>query len=136
MKRALIAFALLMAGLSVSAQTPKLLVNPFQINGAMTIFWETEYPDDMREADLGCKWHLEQKGSGDEKVVSFWIDMPDPRLRGLNKTTWKNAAVVLTEVGEQKLKMYVVRDAQFRHLTIAEYERGKFLVQLCSVVER
>lgn len=136
MKKALLTTLLLLAGLAAVAQTPRLLDADFQMNGPMTIYWDTDNPADMTNADVGCKWHLEQKKSGDTRTVTFWIDMADYRLKQLSKTTWKDAVVVLTENGDEKLKMYVVRDYQFRHLTIAEYERGKYLVQLCSIFEQ
>ncbi len=118
----------------ISAQEPILLDKDFQMNGAMTLFWETEDPKDISNADEGTKWHLEQKKINGVRHITFWIDLLDPSLKQLSKTTWKDAVVTMITT-EEKMKMYVVRDYQFRHLLIAEYEKGKYVVQLCSIIE-
>ena len=121
---------LLVAVLTGWSQDPILVKDGFQANGSMTIYWESENPQDMTNADEGTKWHLEkQKG-----VVTFWIDLPDPKLKQLSKTTWKDVALTMTMT--DSMKMYVVRGNRVRHLTIAEYEKGKYLVQLCSIYEQ
>ena len=134
MRKVLSIMLLLLAVLKVSSQEPKLLEKDFQINGTMTLFWETEDPNDMSNADEGAKWHLEQKSINGIRNITFWIDLPNPLLKQLSKTTWKDAVVIMIPVEDNK-KMYVVRDYQFRHLLIAEYEKGKYLVQLCSIIE-
>ncbi len=134
MRKVLSTMFMLLAMLTTSAQTTTLLDKDFQINGAMTLFWETEDPKDMSNADEGAKWHLEQKNIDGIRNITFWIDLPNPSLKQLNKTTWQDAVVILTTVEDSK-KMYVVRDYQFRHLLIAEYEKGKYIVQLCSIIE-
>ena len=134
MKKVLPILLMLLICLTASAQEPILLENDFQINGNMTLFWETEDSNDISNADEGAKWHLEQKNINGIHYITFWIDLLDPKLKQLNKTTWKNAIVTLTKTDE-KTKMYVVSDNQFRHLLIVEYEKGKNLVQLCSIFE-
>ena len=126
---------LLLSCITTKGQSnPTILDADFQMNGTMTLFWETEDPQNISNADEGCKWHLEQKKENGKRIVTFWIDMSDPKLKQLNKTTWKDAVVTMVIV-EDKKKMYVVRDYQFRHLTIMEYDKEKYLVQLCSIVE-
>ena len=119
--------------MSALGQQTDLLVNNFQINGAMTLYCESENISDCSDADKGAKWHLEQKSAKGVRNITFWIDLPDPRLRQLSKTTWSSSAVFLTNMNG--LKMYVVRDNEFKHLVIVEYEKGKFLVQFCSIYE-
>ena len=131
--KGLFVMSVLLLSFKVMAQEAKLLEADFQMNGAMTMFWETEDPQDMSYADEGCRWHLEQKKDNDKRIVTFRIDRPDPKLKQLSKTTWKDA--IVTMIIREGKKMYVVRDYQFRHLVIAEYDKGKYLVQLCSIVE-
>jgi hypothetical protein len=130
MKKVILGLFLLMVAIASTAQTPTLIEDGFQTNGSMNIYWESEDPNDMANADQGAKWHLEkQKG-----IVTFWIDLPQPQLKQLSKTSWKEAALFM--IVTNGMKMYVVRDNQFRHLTIAEYEKGKYMVQLCSILEQ
>lgn len=131
--RKLLLSVLLGAAMSALGQQTDLLVNDFQINGAMTLYCESESISECSDADKGAKWHLEQKSAKGVRNVTFWIDLPDPRLKQLSKTTWSSSAVFLTNMNG--LKMYVVRDNEFKHLVIAEYEKGKFLVQFCSIYD-
>jgi hypothetical protein len=131
--RKLLLSVLLGVAMSALGQQTDLLVNDFQINGSMTLYCESESISDYSDADKGAKWHLEQKSEKGIRNVTFWIDLPDPRLKQLSKTTWSSSAVFLTTMNG--LKMYIVRDNEFKHLVIAEYEKGKFLVQFCSIYD-
>ena len=131
--RKLLLSVLLGVAMSALGQQTDLLVNDFQINGSMTLYCESESISDYSDADKGAKWHLEQKSEKGIRIVTFWIDLPDPRLKQLSKTTWSSSAVFLTTMNG--LKMYIVRDNEFKHLVIAEYEKGKFLVQFCSIYD-
>ena len=99
----------------------------------MDLYWETTDTNDITNADKGAKWHIERKNN----IITFWIDIPPLGLYSLSKTSWKaeDAALVLNTM-DNGFKVYIVADLQFRHLQIMEYEKGKWLVHLCSYLSQ
>ena len=113
-----------------TANGQTLIQDGFKTSGSMVMYWESENTDDITKADDGAKWHLEQN----DGMITFWIDVPPLSLYNLSKTQWKKdiTALVLNKM-ENGLRVYIVADLQFRHLQVIEYEKDKWLVQLCSV---
>lgn len=130
MKRVITFVVLFMSILAVNAQEDILhLDNGFKTSGSMDMFWESEDESDAYPVDDGSRWHLEIQ----DDIITFWIDVPKLALYSLNLTKWelgKNCASLHRNDG---LKMYLVFDSNCRHLGIIEYEKNKWLVQLCTV---
>lgn len=122
----ILAFSVMIA--TANGQT--LIQDGFKTSGSMVMYWESENTDNITKADDGAKWHLEQN----EGMITFWIDIPSLSLYNLSKTQWEKniSALVLNKMGNG-LRVYIVADLQFRHLQVIEYEKDKWLVQLCSV---
>lgn len=128
MKKLLTIFVFFVTIITANGQT--FIQDGFKTSGSMVMYWESENTDDITKADDGAKWHLEQN----DGMITFWIDIPPLNLYHLSKTQWKKyiTALVLNKM-ENGLRVYIVADLQFRHLQVIEYEKGKWLVQLCSV---
>lgn len=134
MKRVITFVVLLMSLLAVNAQEDAFLMdNGFKASGSMDMFWESEDDSEISPVDEGAKWHLEIQ----DDVIMFWIDVPKHDLYSLSLSQWelgKNSVFLHRKDG---LKMYLVCDtkAKCRHLGIVEYDKNKWLVQLCTVYE-
>jgi hypothetical protein len=124
----LLTFALFLLTMTAGAQDPVLIEDGFQANCTMNIFWESDDPDDMADADKDAKWHIEKQ----DGCITFWIDLP--QVKQLSKTQWKNAALTMTVING--MKTYIVSDHQFRHLAILEFEKNKYIVHLYSILVR
>lgn len=131
MRKTITIIMILLAVMTVSAQEPILIDgNMFQESGSMNMYWESENTDDISKADDGARWHIEKNG---QNTITFWIDLPQQGLYQLSKTTWNDAALIMEKPAEDR-KIYSVHDDQFRHLAVIEYDKGKYLVQLCSIL--
>ncbi len=131
MRRFYLIFTMFLMVITSIAQEPILVEgDKFQASGSMNMYWESENPVDMAEADEGARWHIEKN---DKHTVTFWIDLPKSGLYQLSKNTWKDAVLIVEKSAENR-KMYSVHDSQFRHLVIMEYEKNKYIVQLCSIL--
>ena len=123
-------FVMLLVSMTAGAQDVRLIDDGFSVSGSMNMYWETEDKNDISYADKGSRWHLERK----EGKTTFWIDCPPLNLWQLSKTIWKDA-VATVQIMENNLKVYIVRDIQFKHLMVLEFEKDKYMVQLCSIYE-
>ena len=122
-------FFLLLIGINLSAQRMSLIEEDINVSGSMDQYWETTDIGDVSPADKGARWHLVKKG----EIIIFWIDIPPMGLYELSKTQWNTDHNVLAIQKDAKgLVSYYIASSKFMHLCILEYEKGHWLVQLCS----
>ena len=123
-------FLIAMMLLTIIANAQTTIEKGFKKSGTMSLYWETKDVSNISKADKGAKWNIDYTGND----IVFWIDIPSEGLYNLSKTKWneREHKLIMTTV-DGGGKMYVVKDSKYRHLTVMEYEKGKWLVQLCSV---
>ncbi len=105
-----------------------LAENGFSVSGSMNMFLETTDMKDITPTDNDARWHIVHKGD----VIEFWIDLINHKIYNLNKTQWQANNTVLAVQISDGLRTYIVSDSKFIHLQIIEYEKNKWLVNLCS----
>lgn len=93
------------------------------------MYWETTDLDDAGKADEGARWHLEQMND----TISFWIDVPPLGLYHLSKKQWikGDACAIYQKIAG--FRTYVIFDVRFKHIQIFEYDKNKWMVQICSI---
>ena len=105
--------------------------NGFKASGSMNMYWESTNTDDINPADNGSRWHLEVNND----IISFWIDCPHLDLYELSKMQWsKDEAALVYNKTEGNRIVYTVAKPPFKHLSIFEYDKNKWLVHLCSYI--
>ena len=134
MKKALLFFALLLIGMMASAQQNNAILIKEQVKlaGSMNQYWETSDTDDISPGDKGARWHLNTDKDGN---ITFWIDVPLLGLYNLSKTTWKNDEAALALNTIDGLRCYIVARPPYSHLRIMEYDKDKWLVHLCTIIQ-
>lgn len=128
MKQLIFTLALLMVGMTASAQ--KIIDRNMTLSGDVAGLFKKAKPveSDLITYESGTMWYLRNDVIGKDNYIRFWIETPDGRNNEI--CTWHEHGVVIIDVSDKEKKCYFVLDDDYQYAVVVEVQPEQYVIKL------